>query len=66
MNSRKLSSGITIDNCKICGMVCQQQPSHDGLCDGCWECVSRLEDVLQHPAGRKIIARAYARHLRVK
>jgi hypothetical protein len=49
------------DKCKICGMRCQQQPSTDKLCDGCWEYISRLEDMMKYPVAVKLTKEALAR-----
>jgi hypothetical protein len=58
--------GPAIDKCQICGRVCQQQPSHDKLCDGCWECVSRLPDVLKYSRGVEMVAAELNRALLLK
>ena len=49
------------DKCKICSRRCQQQPSHDKLCDGCWEYVSRLDDMLRYPLAMKLTEEALKR-----
>lgn len=47
-----------MDKCKVCGRPTENQPSHDKLCDSCWEVISRLKTFARYEAGKRIMLAA--------